>query len=87
LKINEQQVIDWTENPVTLALRELCERELEAIMSVPPSEYLIRDEPQRTQENVIENTTKQQEWETFIELLSGDWTEIDDEDRDIPLGE
>jgi hypothetical protein len=47
-----------------------------------PSDNLIRGEPQLTQENLIENATQEHEWGLFIDLLEGDWEdlELDDEE-------
>jgi hypothetical protein len=72
MKVSDKQRKDWTENPVTIALRNLCKIEFNGIVMARPSDNLIRGEPQLTQENLIE----------FIDLLEGDWEdlELDDEE-------
>ncbi len=80
MKITEQQLREWLESPVTLALQKRCKTVLEMIVGIPGEDFLNRGNPQLTQENIIENVAKGAEWRTFIEILRGDWTEIDDEE-------
>jgi hypothetical protein len=44
-----------------------------------PSDNLVRGEPVLTQENLIESATRELEWSIFIDLLSGDWAEIEED--------
>lgn len=69
------------DNPVTKTLRSLSEKELEEIRGADLSLNLIRGEPQKTQENLVENVTQQLEWETFVDLLSGDWTVMEEDNE------
>jgi len=76
--------MEWVENPVTLALKELCEQEFLSIAQAPLSNSLVRGEPELTQENLIENACRELEWSTFLDLLEGDWEnlELDDDSED-----
>ena len=80
MKITEQQLREWLESPVTLALQKKCEIELGKIVGIPAEDFFIRRNAQLTQANILENVTKGVEWTAFIKILKGDWTEIDDEE-------
>lgn len=79
-RVSKEQIQEWTENPVTLALRDEAQKELGRIMDVPPSDNLVRGEPSLSQENLIESTTREIEWTAFVDLLEGDWSELEIED-------
>jgi len=79
--MNKEQVTEWTENPVTIALKSLAEKELDQIRNASLSNNLVRGEPQKSQENLVENVTQELEWETFVDLLSGDWTVMEEDDE------
>jgi hypothetical protein len=80
--ISKKQRTEWTENPVTLALKALCEEEFKAIRNAPISDNLVRGEPELTQENLIENACRELEWAIFLDFLEGDWSELELEDDD-----
>jgi hypothetical protein len=80
-QLNKEQIQEWTENPITLLLKKAAEDELEEIRTAPLSINLIRGEPGLTQENLIENVTRELEWQLFIDLLDGDWSEIEEDDE------
>ena len=80
-KVSSEQIQEWVDNPVTKTLRSLSEKELEEIRGADLSLNLIRGEPQKTQENLVENVTQQLEWETFVDLLSGDWTVMEEDNE------
>lgn len=77
--MSSEQIQEWTENPVTIALRHQAESELNRITDMAPSDNLVRGEPVLTQENLIESATRELEWSIFIDLLSGDWAEIEED--------
>ena len=80
MKVSERQKTEWRENPVTLALKELCEKERDDRPSL--NDCLVFGDPQLTQENVLKNSWRELMWNTLIELLEGDWAdvmELDDE--------
>lgn len=81
LQITEEQLTDWTKNPVTMALAELCREDLERARSTPTNECIVYGEPVKTHENLIELDTRcacEAEWVAFLE---GDWTLLEDEDE------
>jgi len=82
MKVSERQKTEWRENPVTLALKELCVKEFSAIVNSPRSDSFIRGNPQLTQENLVENACRELEWGAFLEFLDGNWSdlELDDEE-------
>ena len=75
---------EWAQNQTTLALRELCVQTYDKIVSAPISDNLVFKDPQATQENLLANATLELCWGTFLNLLEGDWEdlEIDDDSED-----
>jgi hypothetical protein len=69
------------ESPVTKTLKSLAQKELESIRGADIGINLVRGEPQKTQENLVENVTQELEWITFVELLEGDWTVMEEENE------
>ncbi len=61
------------DNPVTVALKFLCMKELSNARDVDAVDCLYSGEPQKTQENLLEQITKEREWVVFLDLLLGDW--------------
>ena len=53
LRISEKQIEEWTDNPVTTALKILVEQRIKAIDNTPVSDALFRGNPQTTQENLL----------------------------------
>ncbi|KKM79282.1 hypothetical protein LCGC14_1351430 [marine sediment metagenome] len=80
MKVSEKQRQEWTENPVTLALKELCEKERDDRPSL--NDLLVFGNPQLTQENLLKNTWRELMWNTLIELLEGDWAEMELDDEE-----
>ena len=82
MKVSEQQKMEWVENPVTIALRELYVKEIEGILDGSDTECLVRGEPQLSQENLIEQASRELEITLFIHALHGNWDdlELDDEE-------
>ena len=81
MKVSDKQRQEWTRNPVTLALKELCEKERDDRPSL--NDCLIFGDPQLTQEALLKNVWRELMWNTLIELLEGDWAdvmELDDEE-------
>lgn len=74
MQISNQQIQEWAESPVTEALLKHCHEELKAIESTPVADCLISGDPQRTQDNVVDLDTRRYVWDTFRELLEGDWS-------------
>ena len=83
MKVSDKQIAEWTENPVTIALKEIYVKELEDIDKGPDSDCLIRGEPQLTQENLIEKAAREFELVCVLDALNGNWDdllELDDEE-------
>ena len=82
MKVSEQQKTEWTENPVTIALKELYELEYWRTINSPVTDNFIRGEPQLTQENLVEKACKEHEIYTMMQALEGNWSdlELDDEE-------
>ena len=72
-RVSKQQIKEWTDNPVTIALKWLCMRELNNTRSVTAGDCLLRGDPQKTQEQLIEQATKENEWAAFLNLVNGYW--------------
>jgi len=79
-QISNQQIRDWTENPVTEELLKLVEGEFESINDTNETECLVRGDPQKTQENLVELAARELEFEFFIELLKGQWEYFEEEE-------
>ncbi len=81
---SRQQIEDWQENPVTEALLELCREELKATEQTARIDCFVPGEPQKTQENFIEQEARERIWESWVAVLSGDWSyfEIEEEEED-----
>ena len=82
MKVSEQQRTDWVKNPVTIALRELCWGKMQEIDSEPVSDLLVFGNPQLTQEKLLKNTWRRLGCVTAIELLNGDWSEMEIDDEE-----
>lgn len=73
-----EQVNDWTENPVTIYIKEQIELEIKTLQETPITEYLCAGDPQETQERMIESDTKARVWAELVDLLNGDMEMFDD---------
>ncbi len=80
-KATIEQVIEWVENPVTVALHELIVEELTAIRETPVTDCLIAGSPSRSHENLVEIEARERVWETLEEILKGDWEYFTSEDE------
>jgi len=78
-RINEKQRTEWTENPVTIKLRELVEKELKQVLETPILDGLVHGEPQKTQDNLVSLEERGLMWITLTDLLKGDWSYLEDE--------
>ncbi len=81
-RVSQKQVEEWTVNPVTLALRDKVELELQDIMDEPAGDCLVHGDPNKTQENLVKLETRAHSWASIYLALGGDWSyfeELDDE--------
>ena len=65
--------MEWVENPVTVALKWLCTKELNNTKGLTVVQCLYPCDPQKTQEELILQKTKQTEWQTFLNILAGEF--------------
>ena len=79
--ISKKQISEWTENPVTLKLLKLVEKELADIVATPVVDCLVFGEPDKSQHNLVELHTKAYVWVTLAETLKGDWDYLEIEDE------
>ena len=70
-RVNRQQISEWVDHPVTLVVRKLSKRECENTKWMPISDVLYRGNPQKTQEQLIENAEKLTHWSAFVNVLDG----------------
>ena len=84
-RVTKQQIDEWTENPVTVALKELYRKDLTKILESPDTDCLIRGNPQASQENLIDQAAREVEIINVIDTLEGGWAklEIDDVSDEI----
>ena len=80
--ISKKQRIEWTENPVTLELLGLVQKELDKVKDTPIIDCLVFGDPQKTQDNLVELHAKGYSWVTLAETLQGDWDYLEIEDED-----
>jgi len=81
-RINEKQILEWIENPVTLELLRLVNEELVEIVSTPTGSCLHYGDPYKTHEELVRMDTKAYTFATIQLALEGDWgyfKEIEDE--------
>ena len=77
MQIEEKLKKEWAQNQTTLALKKLCEREFQKIVESPTSDHLVFKDPQATQENLLAYATLELCWGTFLNLLEGDWDDLE----------
>jgi len=81
-RVSPKQVTEWTENPVTIALKDKVAIELQRIMDTPAGECLVHGRPNQTHENLVDLETRAHTWADLYIALEGDWDyfeELDDE--------
>ena len=81
-ELTVQQINDWAENPTTIALRELIEKELEAIKDTPITDCLVAGNPTQSHENLAELEARERVWVNLVEFLLGDWAYFEEEEED-----
>lgn len=78
--IQEQQIRDWTENPVTIEFRKNLERELMVAEESKGLNAFQPFQPERTQEILANLNGYADAVMTVLEALEGDWSlfEVDE---------
>ena len=87
MKINQEQINEWAENPITEALLSLAEDELDRVMGTPVSDCYVPGEPFKTQDNLSNIEARQVMWRLLCDLLEGDWSYMDDHSEEDEVGE
>jgi ribonucleotide reductase alpha subunit len=77
--ITQEQIEEWTENPVTLELKALAIGMLDETVDATKTAYSPGN-PQKTQETLAIIAGAQGVWDTLIEALEGDWSYINEEE-------
>ena len=70
-KVSKQQIKEWRDNPVTVALWSLCNWECDAIENRSAINSICPGDPQKTQEQLIGISTRLKEWTAFVNILNG----------------
>ena len=70
LRVSPQQVSEWIENPVTLALKEFCRNEIEETIRLKGLDAFAPFQPERTQEILANLNGMRDAWETIEGALS-----------------
>jgi hypothetical protein len=80
--ISKAQISEWTENPVTIALKEQIKLELQEIRETSPTGCLISGKPHKSHENLVELEARERVWEDIYALFDGDWTYFEEDDEE-----
>ena len=81
-RVSQKQILEWVENPVTLALRGKVAGELQKIMDRPAGECLVYGKPNETHEALVRLEASAHAWSDIYLAIGGDWDyfeELDDE--------
>jgi hypothetical protein len=81
-RINEKQREEWTENPVTIELLRLVNKELIEIVSTPTASCLSYGDPYKSHEELVRLDARAHTFATIQLALEGDWgyfEELEDE--------
>ena len=78
--INENQKLEWVENPTTLELLKLVKNELKQIVNTPMMDCLVNGEPSKSHENLVDLDARAHAFATLELALEGDWEYFEDFD-------
>ena len=76
--INENQKLEWVENPTTLELLKLVKNELKQIVNTPMVDCLVSGEPSKSHENLVDLDTRAHAFAVLELALEGDWEYFED---------
>ena len=85
MQISKKQRQEWTENPVTLALKEIAKFELKETKAFTLADNIEFGDALLTHENCIKAAWRELQWSTIIELLEGDWFEWGPDNAPVEL--
>lgn len=78
--LKQEQISEWTENPVTIEVLKLIKSQLKEIEGSLGLECYVPGEPQKTQELLANLNGCWDSWEMFQTLCEGDWSYFDEEE-------
>lgn len=81
-RVSPQQISEWAENPVTLALFNKFKKTLTSSIATPVADVLFFGEPHKTHEEIVKLDTACRVWLEFIEILGGDWSSLEELEDD-----
>jgi hypothetical protein len=77
MKPQKAQITEWTENPVTLYLKEKVEEEIEMLEGAARTSNVYKPfEPEKTQELLATLNAAIDGWELVLEALNGDMEDL-----------
>ena len=82
----QEQVQEWTENPVTVALRDHIDSLIQELQAAKGDAY-HPFQPERTQEILAGLNGAVDTWEIALEALAGDWAYFEEEENEEPIGD
>lgn len=74
-QVSKEQVLEWLENPVTLAFKYFAQLSIEEIEGSRGLDVYIKGDPQATQENMAQLNGEYVVWQDVIEALEGEGLE------------
>ena len=80
-RINKQQFQEWTENPITILIRETLEQERDEISQSRGLDAFSPFEPQKTQEILANLNGFVDAMDVVIAVLDGDLSSIEEEEE------
>ena len=86
MEVTQEMIRDWTENPVTLYLREIAEEERDAMIGAIGIDAYHVYEPQKTQEILANLNGAVDTWDVVIEALEGEGILSIEEEEDEQIG-
>lgn len=83
--MNQDDIDDWAQHPMTKQLKQLVENQLQELQEAKAHAYAPFD-PQRTQEIFANLNGAEDAWDIAIELLNGNWEYVIEEDDEQSIG-
>jgi hypothetical protein len=80
-RVSRKQVLEWIENPVTIAFRQMAEIECEEASGMRGIKAYRAFDPHKTQELMASLNAYVETWEYVIDALKGEglWEQEDEE--------
>ena len=78
MKVNQAQIQEWIESPVTEEVRNLVSQHVEELRMAKGIDVYHPFDPQRTQETYAGLNGAIDSWEDVLDVLEGDWQSIEE---------